>query len=313
MATPTSLPSSLPCASIPLNASTWPDAQASASPPSPVAPHAPTAIKLAGTSVATPSASHLPGTRRQALSLPRHELAQRFTGAEPAVLDELLVQLSHHVPEVTDTLACERLGRAQQQAYAALLDRTLALSDHAEVRNAQRHLVRLREILADVAEQFDARGWGWLRRKSARAKLHGARDEIQNLKHLLLQAHTALDEVRQGLAQAESEMSPLRVQVMAQVLLVEVLTPHLKPEHQPALLARGLSLGQTASQIQQQSLLTQQTSQGISTLAAHLHDAVWVQLPAWLSTVAALPEGDISDTQRYLIQNSAQSFLQHLS
>jgi len=275
-------------------------------------PFAPTAVKMAEPAAQAPSVSHLPGTRRQALSLPRHELAQLFPGAEQAVLDELLVQLSHHVPDVMDTLACERLGRAQQQAYATLLDRTLALSDHAEVRNAQRHLARLREILTEVAEQFDARGWGWLRRKSARAKLHGARDEIQNLKHLLLQAHAALDEVRKGLAQAESEMALLRVQVMAQVLLVEALTPHLKPECQPALLARGLSVGQTASQIQQQSLLTEQTSQGITALAAHLHDAVWVQLPAWLSTVAALPEGDISDTQRYLIQDSAQSFLQHL-
>jgi len=275
-------------------------------------PFAPTAVKMAEPAAQAPSVSHLPGTRRQALSLPRHELAQLFPGAEQAVLDELLVQLSHHVPDVMDTLACERLGRAQQQAYATLLDRTLALSDHAEVRNAQRHLARLREILTEVAEQFDARGWGWLRRKSARAKLHGARDEIQNLKHLLLQAHAALDEVRKGLAQAESEMALLRVQVMAQVLLVEALTPHLKPERQPALLARGLSVGQTASQIQQQSLLTEQTSQGITALAAHLHDAVWVQLPAWLSTVAALPEGDISDTQRYLIQGSAQSFLQHL-
>jgi len=282
-----------------------------AAPKPPTAPITPVAIQAAA-ATATPSVSHLPGTRRQALSLPRHELVQLFPGAEPAVLDELLVQLSHHVPDVMDALACERLGRAQQQAYAALLDRTLALTDHAAVRTAQRHLTRLREILSEVAEQFDARAWGWLKRRSARARLLGARDEINDIKQLLVQAHAALDEVRQGLGTTQAEMATLRLQVMAQVLLVDVLGPRVKPASQPALLDRGLSLGQTANQIQQQSLLTQQASQSVSALAGQLHDAVWVQLPAWLSCVSALPDGEISDTQRYLIHDSVQSFLQHI-
>lgn len=270
------------------------------------------AVQATATPAAPPAVSRVPGTRRAPLDVPRAELEVLFTGTDPAVIDELLVQMSHVVPDTMDTLDCEQLGRAQQQAYAAWLDRALAASGHASLRGAQRHLARLREILGSVSDQFDVRSWGWLRRKSARSVLANAQRELQDLKTLLVQAHDELGAVRQSLGDVMDGLAGLRREVLALVLLVELLEPRLGEAARPVLLDRGVSIAKTGAQIHQQAQLTRQTEEDVAELARTLHDAVWVQLPAWLSTVAALPEGEWSDTQRYLVHDSVQNFLLHL-
>jgi hypothetical protein len=260
----------------------------------------------------TAEVSRLPGQPRRPLQIDRTTLASRFTGTPPEVIDELMTQISLHIPKAMDALEGERLGRATQQAYAEALDRALAWSQHKSVRTGQRHLTRLREVLTEVADHFDGRTWNWLRRRSAASRLTSAMSELQALKNLLQQAHQELDHLRQGLDTVLAELATLQRVTLAQVLLVEVLTPHVSPAAQASVLARGLSLAQTAEQIRQQWQQTRQVHSDVGHLSSTLHDAVWVQLPAWLSTVGALPESALTDTQRYQVADSVQTFLHHI-
>jgi hypothetical protein len=269
-------------------------------------PHTP------ASSASPPEVSRLPGQPRRPLQIDRATLASRFTGTPPEVIDELLTQISRHIPEAMDALAGERLGRDTQQAYAEALNRALAWSQHKAVRTGQRHLTRLREVLTEVGDHFDGRQWNWLRRRSAPARLKAAMAELHALKNLLQQTHQELDAVRQGLDAVLVELANLQRVALAQVLLVEVLTPHVGAATQASLLARGLSLAQTAEQIRQQWPQTRQVQADVGQLSHTLHDAVWVQLPAWLATVGALPESALTDTQRYQVADSVQTFLHHI-
>ncbi|MEY4765506.1 MAG: hypothetical protein RI907_2179 [Pseudomonadota bacterium] len=268
----------------------------------PVAPTAPTA----------PAVSALPGAARVPLSVDLQALAERFPQAEPLVLQALQRELARHLPDTMDTLACERLGRDVQQQWATLLDRCLALMAHPTVRTGQRHLTHLRELLNGTLDQAEGRGWQWLRRGGAQKRLQQVLEEAQELKGLLQRAHEELLTVRQGLDQLHIEMADLHVQAMATVLAADVLATKVGAAAQPALLARGLSLSQTAQQIHHQSSTAELTVTDFKTLCHTLHDAVWVQWPGWQATMAAMPDGEWTATQRYLLRDQTERFLQQL-
>lgn len=257
--------------------------------------------------------SSLPGTARAPLSMSGTELKARFPQADDAVMDALQRELVRHMPDSMDALACEQVGLTQQQAWALLLDRTLAVTAHPSVRTGQRHVVRLRELLGEVLAQFQERGWGWLRLGAASKRVKQAQLEAQELKLLLARTHDELTTVRQTLQGVLDEMHLMHIEVMATVLLLDLLGPKVSASAQHSLLERGLSLTKTSHQVLQQTHHSQQVAADLSLLSRTLHDAVWVQLPAWQATLAALPEGDWSDTQRYVVRDQTESFLHLLN
>lgn len=258
------------------------------------------------------SVTHMPGERRYPLRLDRAELCQRWTTVQAELLDEVVRQGAYLVPAAMDRNACELWGHAEQESFTKVLSEVLACADHASVRAAQRHLFRLRELLGDAASLFGEGSRSWFKRRGARARLDEIAGELEELKPLLSTAHASLQNVRETHLELSRDMCGLHLTVKALVLLAEVLLEQVALELQSAVLARGTSLAMTEQQLHQQRLTNAQAGTDLERLAHALHDALWVQWPLWQSTVAALPAGELSETQRYLVRDCVQTFLHRI-
>jgi hypothetical protein len=260
----------------------------------------------------TVDVSRIPGTRREVLQLDWNELRAAWPDASQELLNEVMSQGALVFPEALDRSYCEQWGQSEQQEFSRALNDALACAGHSSVRGAQRHLSRLRELLNEVVELFDESGLGWFRKRNLRARLDELMGELAELKPLLLKEYEVLQGVRRSHDEVMARMFRLHRVLQAQVLLADRLLERVAPAVRPVLLNREGSLAQTVNLLQQQCLLNEQSSRDLDRLSSTVHHAVWVQWPMWNATVAALPAGDLSDTQRYLLKDGVQSFLHHI-
>ena len=276
-----------------------------ATPMAPVSTPAPAAAPTGATKV------H--GVERRALRVDSADLRLRHAAASPAAIDHAAALLSAVVPATHTVLALETLGRAPQQGVTRLVERVLAISDDDLGRSSARHVQRLLQMLAELAELLrPAGGLPW-RRKPWRQALAEARPELDALRGLLEQAEAGLVEQRRRLDALDDEARALLDQLNGALVAVAELRPVFTDARRSlALDGRETDLAKSIALLEGHGLQMQRLGADLGRLAQRIRDAVLHALPAWLAVAAALPHDSPNDTERFTLLEALHALMQRL-
>ena len=311
--TPTPLPSGLPVQPPPVA----PGAEPAATPPAKPVPRAtamaPTVAAIPAPARAPAGATKVHGVERQALRVDTAELRLRHPAASVAAIDHAAALLSAVVPATHPVLALETLGRTPQQGVTRLIERVLAITDDDLGRGSARHVQRLLEMLAELADLLrPAGGLPW-RRKTLRQALAEARPELDTLRGLLEQAEAGLAEQRRRLDALDDEARALLDQLHGTLVAVAELRPVFTDARRgQALDGREIDLAKSIALLDSHGLQMQRLGTDLGQLAQRIRDAVLHALPAWLAVAAALPHDSPNDTERFTLLESLHALMQRL-
>jgi hypothetical protein len=258
-------------------------------------------------------ATKVHGVERQALRVDSAELRLRHPDASVAAIDHAAALLAAVVPATHPVLALETLGRAPQQGVTRLIERVLALTDDDLGRGGARHVQRLLDMLAELADLLrPAGGLPW-RRKPLRQALAEARPELDSLRGLLEQAEAALVEHRRRLDALDDEARALLDQLHGALVAVAELRPVFTDARRAqALDGREIDLAKSVALLDSHRLQMQRLGTDLAQLAQRIRDAVLHALPAWLAVAAALPNDSPNDTERFTLLESLHALMQRL-
>lgn len=313
-ALPTALPTAPPTA-LPTPIGTAPATAPSAAPAA-VSPLRPTVIGPAPAALpaaASPAAAtKVHGVERKGLSVDSASLRQRHPASSVVAIDHAAALLAAVVPATHPVLAIETLGRTPQQGVTRLVERVLAIVDDDVGRSSARHVQRLLDLLAGLAELLRPQSLGW-RRKPLRQALADARPELDALRGLLEHGETTLVERRRQLDALDDDARALLDQLNGALVAVAELRPVFADARRAqALDAREIDLAKSVALLDGHSLQMQRLAIDLTQLAQRIRDAVLHALPAWLAVAAALPNDSPNDTERFTLMETLQALMHKL-
>ena len=244
-------------------------------------------------------ASALPGKRQRPLQIEPAQLARRFPGAQPALLERTHALLAGLSPQAMDAPACLRLGAPEQEELAALTRQRLALMEVSVTSGVARHLARLHGLLREVLDAMD----GGLFKKPVAKVWASMAVEIRQIEGLLSQAVPALAGMLAELEALAGRLARAGGVLQAQALAAEYLQDVLDPDRGQLLAARQAALQASQALVLEQLQALALDRQRVQELVALVQDGVLLQLPSVHSQMAGLSSrqsSGYSDTQRFL-------------
>jgi hypothetical protein len=282
--------------------------------PAPAGEAAPQATRVTVAAAPPPvAATKVKGVERKGLAVDSAALRLRHPAVTIAAIDHAAALLAAVVPATHPVLAIETLGRAPQEGVTRLVERVLAIADDDVGRSSARHVQRLLELLAELAETLrPAGGLAW-RRKTLRQALAESRPELDSLRGLLEKAETSLVERRRKLDALDDDVRALLDQLNGALVAVAELRPvFADARRSQALDAREIDLAKSVALLDSHSLQMQRLGADLTQLAQRIRDAVLHALPAWLAVAAALPNESPNDTERFTLMESLHALMQRL-
>lgn len=253
------------------------------------------------------------GTERKGLAVELDTLRQAHPLASDATLEHAVVLLAGVVPQTFSLKGVETLGRTAQEGVARLVERLLRLVDQASTRTTGRHIERLQELLAELAEVLRPPGISW-RRRSLRQALAEQRPELDSLRRQLQHAESALLEQRNRLQAMQAELRQAQDGLGGALVALSELRPRFDDDRLlGALDRREAELAKSQALLQAHALQMHQLDDDYGQMAHHIRDTVLHALPSWLSLAATLPNETLNDTERYRLLDPLQTLILGLS
>jgi len=250
-------------------------------------------------------ASALPGTQRKALDVSYAQLALRFPGKAPDLIERTKAILAGISPQTMSTPAWLAFGKPAQEEQATLVKERLALMEAPGAKSVVQHLARLHTLLQEIV---DALGGGFLK-KPALKVWESVRGEVGQLEGLLSNAEP-------GLAAAYGEMDRLANKnkevgdsLQANALAAEYLIDILDPEVGQLMVSRLTSLSTSQARAIEQVQTLALDKEHVQELMTLVQNGVLLQLPAVYSQLAGL-SAKPSDTERYLATDKLNEIVQ---
>lgn len=240
-------------------------------------------------------ASALPGTQRKPLEVTFGQLASRFPGTDPRLLERAQAILAGVSPQSMSNVAWLSFAVPAQESLMALVKERLALMSTPVAGSVAKHLARLQSLLQAVLDAMDG---GFLKKPAAKV-WESVVGEVRQLEGLLSAGGPALGLMLGSMADLMSKNQDAGEVLQANALAAEYLMDILDGEASQLLLSRLTSL--TSSQalvLEQLQTLTLETTK-LQELLTLVQDGVLLQLPAVYSQLAGLSTKP-SDTERFL-------------
>lgn len=240
-------------------------------------------------------ASALPGTQRKPLEVAYAQLAVRFPGAAPSVLDRARAILAGVSPHGVSASAWLSFGVTAQEAVSDLVKQRVTAMEASPVRDVSKHLARLMLLLSEVLDAMD----GGFFKKPAAAVWSSVSAEVRQLEALLSDSGPALSRMLGALSDMAPKAQDAGEQVQASALAAEYLVDIVGADASHLLVSRATALtGSQALVLEQLQMLALDTST-VQELINLVQNGVLLQLPAVYSQLARLSPKP-SDTERYL-------------
>jgi hypothetical protein len=240
-------------------------------------------------------ATALPGTQRKSLDVSFAQLALRFPGEAPDLLERVRAILAGVTPQATGASAWLNFGVPAQEAVSALVKERLAAVAASPARDVSTHLARLHHLLGEVLDAMD----GGFFKKPAAAVWSASAPEIRRLESLLVDAGPGLADMLTTLGQYVGKFQECGVTLHTNSLAAQYLADLVGPDVTHLLLSRATALATSqALVLEQMQFLTLDVTQ-VQELTTLVQNGVLLQLPAVYSQLAGLSTKP-SDTERYL-------------
>ncbi|WP_434715721.1 hypothetical protein [Paraburkholderia sp. A3RO-2L] len=252
-------------------------------------------------------ASSLPGTQRKPLDVSYADLAKRFPGTEPLLLERTQLVLHAVTPQAMSSTGWLKFGVDRQEDLAALVKRRLEMMESNPGRATSQHLRRLHTLLREVLDAMD----GGFFRKSASKVWESVEPEVRQLDALLHKAVPALSVFLGEMDSLKLEAQRVGASLFATSLAAEYLMDVVGPEVHQVLSARALSLTTSQALVREQQQMLELDKEQVQELATLVQDGVLVQLPSVYSQLAGL-SAKTSDTQRYLAADKLNEIVQFI-
>jgi hypothetical protein len=212
----------------------------------------------------------------------------------------------------------DQLGQAAQQRLYRLCDAVLSLQQSRHAGDLGRHLGRIHELLAAVAERMAGEGvrnavLDWMGSEVLPASTLA---ELRTLQQEVSRLQPPLDGEIAALARIEAECGEVGAEVAAWGLACHFTSRVAGDEAQPAFSrvahARLESLLRSQALALQQRHIVGQLAEHLRALRGRAHDAVLTDLPAWLGAVVAV-QSRANPTQRYTLRTQLQAMTDRLA
>lgn len=275
-------------------------------------PVSPTPVKIKTQDITHPASfkpTPMKGQVRKSLEPNELNLDSRYPSVDATVMALLKKRVSEIVLETLTTMDCDKIGNELQSRFNAILTNSITVTQNPNLKNGQRHLGRLRQILAEALYDLE-NGRGFLRRKvDSNELLSRLSVEVDQLKSIMA---VCIDETKinvDGLKRFSIQLNSLSTEIDAEILLIEVLMDLVSEDHKNILVRRGISITQTLTQIKTQYAIYDGILQSMEELSQSMYNAVYVQVPSMLQCIMTNTMSEMTDTQKYVVSESIRSII----
>ncbi|HET8685796.1 MAG TPA: hypothetical protein VFM18_03930 [Methanosarcina sp.] len=252
--------------------------------------------------------STMAGVQRKFLEFKESELKQKYPSMEDVMICKLKERLLCFVPECITLDVCNSIGKKEQESFTAIVSCVLAFIRSPELKNGQRHIERLKEVLSSSVNSLNDRGiFSW---KSDKKNMESLLVEINQIEKLLKTFTPTLESTIDKISKYDSKLAGLIQDLMVEVMVVDVLKDHVKDEFSDVIIARGISISTSLSQMKDQHSLHKNHIDSLKELLFIINETLYNQIPSLVQCM--METEDITETQRYVLSEKMKTFIQHL-
>lgn len=244
-------------------------------------------------------ANDSPAPKKETISL--DSMAKKFPDIPRDTLREARNVISEVVLASLSPQQCAAWGESAQSEYAKVVDASYALTSDKCIRDSVRHIGRVYILLSGISSSFEEKKRFWEKKEKPWEVLEKVRSEVDQLKENLRNALHPLNGIKNGLSGVAEQCGTLAHKIDILSVSGEYLSDLMQNDHRAdVLMARSLSLAETAAQMTEANILRKSSVQMIETLIARIRDTILISLPSWMDSVAFFAlKSTVTETDLY--------------